>query len=514
MQTRNRALIYVRKSLVRTGSDTVSPERQRAACLAEAEHHGWLVSEADIYTDAEGHQSGKNDNRPGWQALRHRLARDTSVAAVIVESLSRASRNVRSFLAFVDECRAHGVALVSLKERFDTSTAIGQAMLGFIAIIGQLESDLAAERMKGQIAFKKSRGRHWGLTPMGCEREPVTGALKPSSETFPFDGTERTYHESLRRCYELYAGGDMGLKATANLLNAEGWRFRGRDGEPRDWSGDNLRGVVALNRVYAGEIPTSGGANKDRRDVEYLPANYQPILPPDLCRRVDEVWRWRPSVSHPDPAGTPSDYILTGLLRCGHCGSRLKGYRRGGHRYYRHALRGDCPLTWQDADSLETHALDLLRGLSIPDEVAEHLVTVVLPELSNDNSAELDAEIQALSESMRSAEAELDRLVKLAIATELAASTYSRNVTELNRRIEALGQQRFELEQRARQERDTVAEVVDRLRHVADLVQTQDPALQRELLRSVFSRIVVDTAGMKEATPREWCRPFLGSPGQ
>ncbi len=146
--------------------------------------------------------------------------------------------------------------------------------------------------------------------------------------------------------------------------------------------------------------------------------------------------------------------------------------------------------------------------------MAEHLVTVVLPELSSDHSAELQAEIQALGESMRSAEAELDRPVKLAIATELAASTYSRNVAELNRRIEALGQQRFELEQRARQERDTVGEVVDRLRHVADLVQTQDPVLQRESLRSVFSRIVVDASGTREATPREWCRPLLGSPGQ
>jgi len=37
----NRALIYIRKSIVRSGSDTVSPERQRDACLAEAKRHGW-----------------------------------------------------------------------------------------------------------------------------------------------------------------------------------------------------------------------------------------------------------------------------------------------------------------------------------------------------------------------------------------------------------------------------------------------------------------------------------------
>lgn len=40
---RTRALVYVRKSVVRTGADTVSPERQKAACLAEAQAHGWVV---------------------------------------------------------------------------------------------------------------------------------------------------------------------------------------------------------------------------------------------------------------------------------------------------------------------------------------------------------------------------------------------------------------------------------------------------------------------------------------
>jgi hypothetical protein len=34
---RNRALIYIRKPVVRTGADIVSPERQRARCLEEAD---------------------------------------------------------------------------------------------------------------------------------------------------------------------------------------------------------------------------------------------------------------------------------------------------------------------------------------------------------------------------------------------------------------------------------------------------------------------------------------------
>jgi len=197
---RTRALVYVRKSVVRTGADTVSPERQKAGCLAEAQAHGWVVEERDIYTDAEGHRSGRTENRPGWQALRRRIVEDETIVALIVASLSRPSRSVRSFLEFVEELRGKGISLVSLKERFDTSTAMGQAMLVFVAVFNQLEGDLASERMTANIAFKKASGRHWGLTPFGCKRQGDIKALVPSTEVYGENGSERRYYDALVRC--------------------------------------------------------------------------------------------------------------------------------------------------------------------------------------------------------------------------------------------------------------------------------------------------------------------------
>ncbi len=63
--TRRVALIYVRKSVVRNKSDEVSPERQAALCVEEAQRHGWTV---EVYRDAEGHRSGGSEkHRPEWQ---------------------------------------------------------------------------------------------------------------------------------------------------------------------------------------------------------------------------------------------------------------------------------------------------------------------------------------------------------------------------------------------------------------------------------------------------------------
>ena len=98
---KNRALIYVRKSMVKNRRDEISPERQRANCMAAAESHGWTVAEDDVYEDAEGHRSGRSEeHQPAWRALKTRIMTDPTVAAVIVNSLDRGSRSPKDFFNF------------------------------------------------------------------------------------------------------------------------------------------------------------------------------------------------------------------------------------------------------------------------------------------------------------------------------------------------------------------------------------------------------------------------------
>ncbi len=441
------ALIYIRKFVVRTGSDTVSPERQRDACMDEAERHGWVVEPADIYTDAEGHMSGRDDQRPAWLAMQRRLAHDPDVAAVIVESLSRASRSVRSFFAFVDEMRCRQVALISLKERFDTSNAIGQAMLGFIAIVNQLESDLASERMTGQIKFKRERGRHWGRTPFGCDREPVTGALVPSTRTY-HQGRDRLYHDALRRCYELYSTGEYSLGALATALNAEDWRFRGVDGHPRRWDRSS---VLLLHPIYAGRVPLQGHA-KDS-PTEWVQANCAPVLPPDLCERVEAALLRRSQTQRkPTPPARSehpvTEYALTGVLHCAECGRSLKGYRyHYGDRYrvYRHESRGACSQSWSRADLLEAQAFDLLTQMLVPTDATGALIEDLLGHYGDSAHEEIAAELAETTRALAKTEAEVQRLVELAISSPIDQGVYQRVFAERSAELAALHDREREL---------------------------------------------------------------------
>jgi len=83
------ALCYIRQSFTRDSDDTNSPDRQRSNIQAVCDAKGWTP---EWYHDMEGHKSGtREDNRPGWLALKSRL-HDVDVLALVANDLSRLHR--------------------------------------------------------------------------------------------------------------------------------------------------------------------------------------------------------------------------------------------------------------------------------------------------------------------------------------------------------------------------------------------------------------------------------------
>ena len=125
---------------IRVSTDEQNTARQEAA-LADCEK---------IYIDR---CSGKNTDRPELEKmLIYVRAGDT----VLVESFSRLARSTSDLLRTVDLLRRKGVKIVSLKEKFDTSTAAGKFMLITFAALAEFERDLLLERQReGIIAAHK-----------------------------------------------------------------------------------------------------------------------------------------------------------------------------------------------------------------------------------------------------------------------------------------------------------------------------------------------------------------------
>jgi DNA invertase Pin-like site-specific DNA recombinase len=109
-----------------------------------------------IFTDQV---SGSRAARPGWEQLRaYWRPGDT----IVVTELSRMSRSLAHLLALMAEFAQHDIALISLREHIDTTTATGRCFLAIMGAIAQMERERKAERTAAGRAAAQARGRTGG----------------------------------------------------------------------------------------------------------------------------------------------------------------------------------------------------------------------------------------------------------------------------------------------------------------------------------------------------------------
>ncbi|WP_151705249.1 recombinase family protein [Nitrincola alkalilacustris] len=81
---------------------------------------------------------------------------------VVIYAIDRMGRNTIDVLNTVELLKEKGVSLVSLREGFDLSTSIGQAMLTMMAALAQLERENIKERQMAGIKKAKAEGKALG----------------------------------------------------------------------------------------------------------------------------------------------------------------------------------------------------------------------------------------------------------------------------------------------------------------------------------------------------------------
>ncbi len=81
---------------------------------------------------------------------------------VLVFKLDRAFRSVKHMHDTLAAWELVGVSFVSVREQFDTSTAIGRLMLNMLASIAEFELELIRERVKAGMDRARRQGRRIG----------------------------------------------------------------------------------------------------------------------------------------------------------------------------------------------------------------------------------------------------------------------------------------------------------------------------------------------------------------
>lgn len=453
----------------RSGSTApAAPEHQRARIASVLASYV-----AEWYEDIDGHSSGLSDDRPAWRQLLARLP-SPDVAAVVVESWEKAARNVRLLLELVDECDRLGVRFISASDNIDTRTADGRFQLTVLGAVAEHYARRTGERRAASIDhLRRERGRHYGLAPFGTLRVQQDGerVLVPSDRQQP-NGPD---HAALVRAYEMYADSRASLRAVADRLNAEGWRYRDRRGALREWTYDDVRRVYASHWLYAGYI-TIGRAHREQ--IEILPGSHNAILPDALIAPV----ALRLEQSHKPGARKRRPYLypLTGLLYCA-CGQRLVGGYNFGTRRYVHKLRCTRGNAWYvRSDVVEQMVRERIAGLRVPDEAQASTAADVLAHLAQ--AATGDAERDRVRVAV-------ERLAELYADGAISRAQYD--------------QMRAQYEAQMPRQVDAPGPVAD-LPPMADVVLAAPPELLRDMAHALYERVTLD-AGALSYAPREWC---------
>jgi site-specific DNA recombinase len=152
---KRRIAVYCRISLDRT-EESESPARQEAECRRMVEAKGWDV--AEVFTDRDRSAFSKTALRPDYDRMMEGVRRGEfdGVAVWKLDRLTRRFIQIGKILETLEDANA---VLLSVVDSIDTTTAMGQAIVGFVIAQAQQESENTSVRVKAAAREAARNGR-------------------------------------------------------------------------------------------------------------------------------------------------------------------------------------------------------------------------------------------------------------------------------------------------------------------------------------------------------------------
>ena len=305
------------------------------------------IDKYEIFKDAG--YSAKNTNRPDYQRMMARL-RTGEFTHLIVWKIDRISRNLLDFAQMYNELKQLGITFVSKNEQFDTSTAMGEAMLKIILVFAELERNITSERVTAIMLSRANEGKwNGGHVPFGYDYDKTTKILSVNpTEAITVNMIYDAYEET------------RSLIQVAKFMN-ESKHFP-RSGKA--WNPVTV-GIILNNPFYSGDYlynkhdeKKSGGnastsALKKESEWILVKDHHPPIIERERQQAIKMILQSqrRSNKGGPRTYTRVNTHIFAGLLKCGKCGNgmpstidrvRGSGYRPSIYMCSRRRRFNDC----------------------------------------------------------------------------------------------------------------------------------------------------------------------------
>jgi site-specific DNA recombinase len=259
------------------------------------------------------------------------------------------------------------VTLRSATEPFDTGAAAGRMMLQMLAVFAEFEHATMVDRVSAGIERRAKEGRWYaGRPPFGYLFSDEQRMLVADPVKAPV----------VRRIFDLYTRKRLGTIAIANQLHDED-----APAPTAGWGHPAVHWIIS-NPTYTGRI---------RWRDKLFDGVHEPLVDELTFQRAQAILRERgEDISR--RRGNASDFLLSGVIRCGRCGKAYIGMsaRGNGGRYEYYACSGR-----------QKHRPKACRNERLPRHKLEHAVFQQLAAPYRDTDLVAEALAQAEQQAAR-----------------------------------------------------------------------------------------------------------------
>ncbi len=330
------AYVYVRQSTARQVLNNTESQRVQYNLYERAEELGWSCSRISVIDQDLGRSAAGATSRFGFEQLLQDVC-SSKVGGILSVDASRLARNGREWHTLLEVCAVIGVLLIDREAVYDPRTSNDRLLLGLKGEFSEMELRILNERSQAAILEKARRGELHLMISAGYIKT-VDGELRIDPDqrvrqavTLVFDKFREL--GSIRQTHSWFIANEVEVPvATYKNDKRLEWKL----------PSVNVLGNLLKNPIYAGAyaygrttraVEIRDGRKYIKKGIN-LPQERWGVLIHDHHEAYITWNEYQKNIStiaqntnakRPVVTGSVGrgEALLSGLLRCGHCGSKL-----------------------------------------------------------------------------------------------------------------------------------------------------------------------------------------------
>jgi DNA invertase Pin-like site-specific DNA recombinase len=413
------AYVYIRQSKPEQVRENVESRRRQFGLTERARQLGFR--DVQVIDEDLGRSGSGYVDRGGYEALLAAVCQG-QVGAVFAVDASRLARNGHEWHRLLEFCGIVDTLLVDHDGIYDLAEPNDRLLLGVKGTLSEMETATFRQRSQEAIRQMARRGEYYTRIPEGyvlrgagrLEKDPdekVRRAIELVFSKFRELGSARQVSIWFRQEQVLVPKRQSPLVDAVEFVPATPWRIMGLLKNP------TYAGVYAFGRTRR-QIVLKDGRKRQVKLKQCRPDQWRVLLQdhhegyinwPEYLRNQEQVEQNQNALGEAvSGAARPGKGLLAGLVRCGHCGRKMR-VRYSGRRC-RRSLVVYYYCVAAEREAVGKQVCSIFGGVTVEQAVVEAVLDALAP-------ARMEAMLEATAqlamrrtEKQRQVERELERL--------------------------------------------------------------------------------------------------------